>query len=62
MDSTGTSETSWKDNVNWEKEYAENMKWPEHLRLPRRSNSIRFARVPDFTDESFDWSDPAGAT
>jgi hypothetical protein len=52
------SETSWKDNVDWKQEYAENDKWSDDLKLPHRRVPVRFGRAPDYTDANFDWEHP----
>lgn len=55
-----SSETSWRDNADIQKEIEENNQWSGDLKLPPRSTRVRFHRVPDFNDADFDWSNPEG--
>jgi hypothetical protein len=48
------SETSWKDNLEYQEEYDKEWKGDSKFALPKRTSPYRFPRVPDYHDEGFD--------
>jgi len=56
----GDTETSWKDNVNFESEYAKKWAGDDKLSLPKRTAPGRYPHYPDYNDADFDVNSSEG--